>query len=72
MVILEIIIIVLLIRLIMNQHTLDEHLDDISRGGSKGSDDYIHYQGLINTIIFRIEVIYSNIIYYFKHRKSYK
>lgn len=72
MIILEVIIIILLIRMIMNQHILDEHLNDISREGSKGSDDYIHYQGLINIIIFKIEVLYSNIIYYFKHKKESK
>lgn len=67
MYILEIIIIVLLIRMIMNQHILDEHIQDTK---SIEKNDYICFDGIINNLIFRITVLYKNIKYYLKHKKD--
>lgn len=70
MYILEIVIIILLIRMIMNQHCIDEHIQESNN--KTDHEDFIHFEGIINNIIFRITVLYKNIIYYIKHRKESK
>lgn len=69
MYILGVIIIILLVRMIMNQHTLDEHIQDTK---SIEESDYICFDGLINNLIFRITVLYKNTKYYLKHRRDSK
>lgn len=69
MYILGVIIIILLIRMIMNQHTIDEHIQE-SSDRKIGDDELIHFDGLINNLIFRITVLYKNIIYYVFKRGS--
>lgn len=69
MYILGVIIIILLIRMIMNQHTIDEHIQEFS-DRKIGDDELIHFDGLINNLIFRITVLYKNIIYYVFKRGS--
>ena len=63
MYILEILIIILLIRMIMNQHSIDEHIQE-SSNRKIGDDELIHFDGLINNLIFRLTVLYKNAIYY--------
>lgn len=63
MYILEILIIILLIRMIMNQHTIDEHIQE-SSNRTVGDDELIPFDGLINNLIFRLIVLYKNAIYY--------
>lgn len=63
MYILEILIIILLIRMIMNQHSIDEHIQE-SSDRRVGDDELIHFDGLINNLIFRLTVLYKNAIYY--------
>lgn len=63
MYILEILIIILLIRMIMNQHSIDEHIQE-SSDRKIGDDELIHFDGLINNLIFRLTVLYKNAIYY--------
>ena len=62
---LEIVIIILLVRMIQNQHTIDEHIQE---NKSLEDADYVHWDGFINKWIFRFTVLYKNIIYYIKHR----
>ena len=59
----EIILVILLIRIIINQHTIDEHIQE-SSNGRVGDDELIPFDGLINRIIFRFTVLYNNTIYY--------
>lgn len=63
MYILGILIIILLIRMIMNQHSIDEHIQE-SSDRKIGDDELIHFDGLINNLIFRLTVLYKNAIYY--------
>lgn len=65
----EIILVILLIRIIINQHTIDEHIQE-SSDRKIGDDELIHFDGLINNLIFRITVLYKNIIYYVFKRGS--
>lgn len=53
----------------MNQHTIDEHIQE-SSDRKIGDDELIHFDGLINNLIFRITVLYKNIIYYVFKRGS--
>ena len=69
MYILGVIIIILLIRMIMNQHTIDEHIQE-SSDRKIGDDELIHFDGLINNLIFRITVLYKSTIYYVFKRGS--
>lgn len=62
MYILGVIIIILLIRMIKNQHVMDTHICENDR--TYRMEDYVCFDGLINKIIFRITVIYENIKYY--------
>lgn len=59
----EIILVILLIRIIVNQHTIDEHIQE-SSNRRVGDDELIHFDGLINNLIFRLTVLYKNAIYY--------
>lgn len=59
----EIILVILLIRIIMNQHSIDEHIQE-SSDRKIGDDELIHFDGLINNLIFRLTVLYKNAIYY--------
>ena len=59
----EIILVILLIRIIINQHTIDEHIQE-SGNRRVGDDELIPFDGLINKIIFRLTVLYKNAIYY--------
>ena len=59
----EIILVILLIRIIINQHTIDEHIQE-SSDRKIGDDELIHFDGLINNLIFRLTVLYKNAIYY--------
>lgn len=65
----EIILVILLIRIIINQHTIDEHIQE-SSDRKIGDDELIHFDGLINNLIFRITVLYKNTIYYVFKRGS--
>lgn len=69
MYILEILIIILLIRMIMNQHSIDEHIQE-SSDRKIGDDELIHFDGLINNLIFRLTVLYKNAIYYLFNKGS--
>lgn len=68
MYILGIIIIVLLIRMIMNQHTIDEHIHESNNDYSL--DDYVCFDGIINNLIFRITVLCKNTKYYLSNKKK--
>lgn len=59
----EIILFILLIRIIINQHTIDEHIQE-SSDRKIGDDELIPFDGLINNLIFRLTVLYKNAIYY--------
>lgn len=59
----EIILFILLIRIIINQHTIDEHIQEASNR-IVGDDELIPFDGLINNLIFRLIVLYKNAIYY--------
>ena len=63
-----ILIIILLMKLISNQHELDCHLEQIQKNGSLNVADLINNRGIINKIIWKLKVIFCNALYPIKKK----
>lgn len=66
MYILIIILILLILRVMINQQEIDEHICEANHE----DDRIISNKGIINYIIWRIRVLYANTKWYLKHRKE--